>query len=211
MDKRGKFIVIDGMDGSGKGTQIKMLREKLDGQPIIFSREPGGSPLAEEIREMLLRQEGPKSNPLSDLFLFFASRGSHIEDTVEVARSGGTHVISDRYDSSTFAFQIWGEERSELRAMFDVIRGSLESAKFHPDLYIFLDLPAEVAFLRRSQDAAQAKSKFDIKPIEYHERVRKGFHSFAEHFGPVEFVNAERTPTEIHDDMLRIVSREIGI
>src|SRR3569623_2515092 len=125
MDKRGKFIVIDGMDGSGMGTQIKMLKEKLVGKPVLFTSEPGGSPMGEELREILLRTEGNHSNPLSDLFLFFASRASHVEDTVEPARQGGTHDVSDRYASSTYAFQIFGEERQELIPLFDSIMNSL--------------------------------------------------------------------------------------
>jgi len=210
MDKRGKFIVIDGMDGSGKGTQIKMLKERLAGQPVLFTREPGGSPLGEEIREMLMRQEGNPSNPLSDFFLFFASRASHITETVEPARQKGTHVVCDRYDSSTYAFQIFGEERQELAELFDSVRRGLDPKPYHPDLYLFLDLPSEVAYVRRSQDATQAKSKFDVKPVEYHERTRQGFNSFAQHYGPAQFVNAARTPAEIHEDVWRVVSRELG-
>lgn len=211
MDKRGKFIVIDGMDGSGKGTQIKLLQEKLQGHNVLFTREPGGSPLGEEIREMLLRREGNPSNPLSDFFLFFASRASHITETVEPARHKGVHVVCDRYDSSTYAFQIFGEERHELSNLFDAVRKNLEPKLYHPDLYIFLDLPSEVAYSRRSQDATQAKSKFDVKPVEYHERTRQGFNSFAEHYGPAQFVNAERTPAEIHADIWHLVSRELDL
>ncbi len=211
MDKRGKFIVIDGMDGSGKGTQIRMLKERLMGQPVVFSREPGGAPMGEGIREILFRQEGPKSNPTTDFFLFFASRGSPIEETVEPARQQGTHVISDRYDSSTYAFQLWGEERDELKPLFDAVRSNLDGFRYYPDLYVFLDLPAEVAYSRRKNDALQEKSKFDIKPVEYHARTRQGFQSFAEHYGPAMLVNAERTPEEIHADMWEIISRELGL
>jgi dTMP kinase len=211
MDKRGKFIVIDGMDGSGKGTQIRMLKEKLAGQPVLFSREPGGSPLGEEIREILLRQEGNPSNPTSDFFLFFASRASHVEDTVEPARQRGVSVICDRYDSSTYAFQIWGEERNELASLFNAVRDNLDAAKYHPDLYLILDLPAEVAYARRAGDAVQEKSGFDLRPLAYHERTRTGFKVFAQKYGPAQFVNAERSPDEIHADIWRIVSRELGL
>jgi dTMP kinase len=211
MPTRGKFIVIDGMDGSGKGTQIKMLKERLVDTPVIFSREPGGSPLGEEIREILLRREGPKSNPISDFFLFFASRGSHIEETVEPARTKGIHVISDRYDSSTYAFQIFGEERQELKALYEAVRSNLDPKKFHPDLYIFLDLPGEVAYERRKNDNAQAKSKFDILPLEYHERTREGFREFVKKYGPAELVDANRSPEVIHENMWKIISREFNL
>jgi dTMP kinase len=211
MDKRGKFIVIDGMDGSGKGTQVRLLQEKLAGRNVLFTREPGGSPLGEEIREILLRTEGNPRGPLADLFLFFASRASHVEDTVTPARERGMHVISDRYASSTYAFQAYGEEKRELLPLFDAVMGSLDRAKYWPDLYIFLDLPAETAYERRSKDAAQAKSGFDLKPLAYHERTRQGFKAFAETYGPVQFVDASRTPEQIHADVWAAVAGEFGL
>ncbi len=176
MDKRGKFIVIDGMDGSGKGTQIALLKAKLN-NVVYFTREPGGTPLAEEIRVMLLRTDGPTRNPTSDLFLFFAGRASHVEDLIAPARIDGKHFLCDRYDSSTWAFQIYGEQRHELEGLFHAIRKNL-SVEYLPDAYIFLDLPAEVAFERRAKDTQQEKSRFDIKSLEYHERVRDGFRQF---------------------------------
>jgi dTMP kinase len=211
MDKRGKFIVIDGMDGSGKGTQIKLLQDKLKNQPVLFSREPGGSLLGEEIRTMLLRTEGNPRHPLADFFLFFASRASHVEDTVTSAREAGTHVLSDRYASSTYAFQIFGEEHQEFTPLFDATMENLDRAKYWPDLYVFLDLPAEVAYARRSRDAAQEKSGFDLKPLEYHARTREGFREFAKKYGPAKLVDANRTPEEIHQDMWDIISRELGL
>jgi dTMP kinase len=211
MDNRAKFIVVDGMDGSGKGTQITLLQEKLAGKNVHFTREPGGSPRAEEIRKMILSQGGTESNPVCDFFLFWAARGSHVEDVVEKMRANGTHVLCDRYDSSTFAFQIRGEDTEPwLQDMFMNVRATLP-AIYHPDLYIVLDLSAEVAYERRKKDASQEKSKFDVKPLEYHERVRAGFKAFAQHFGPVQFVNAERSPEEIHEDVWHLVSRALHL
>lgn len=212
MDKRGKFIVIDGMDGSGKGTQIDLLKEKFAGQNVLFTREPGGSSKAEEIRTMLLNKDGPESNPVCDLFLFFAGRGSHVQDVLVPARAMGTHVICDRYDSSTYAFQLWGEESDDwLTGVFHAVRNSLPSYDYHPDAYIILDLPAEVAYERRKKDAEKEKDRFDLKPLEYHQRVRAGFNSFAKEFDPVHFVNAERTPEEIHTDVWKLISKELGL
>jgi len=208
---KAKFIVIDGMDGSGKGTQIKLLQDKLKGQPVIFSREPGGSHLGEEIRSMLLRTEGNPRGPLADFFLFFASRASHVEDTVTPAREQGTHVVSDRYASSTYAFQIFGEEHQEFIPLFDATMDNLERGKYWPNLYIFLDLPAEVAYERRSRDASQAKSGFDLKPLEYHQRTREGFREFAKKYGPAMLVDASRTPEEVHADIWKLVSKELGL
>lgn len=212
MDKRGKFIVIEGLDGSGKGTQIRLLKEKLSRQPVFFTREPGGegNALAEEIREMLLRQGGPESTGLADFYLFFASRAAHVELTVEPNRARGTHVVCDRYASSTYAFQIYGEERYGLKALFDANMQSL-GTNFYPSLYIVLDLPPEVAYERRKKDDEQAKSKFDIKPLAYHERVREGYKAFAKKYGPVEFVDANRPVEEVQQDVWNIISRELSL
>jgi len=203
--------VLDGMDGSGKGTQLKLLQEKLKGTQALFTREPGGSPRAEEIRTMLLQAGGKPSNAVCDFFLFWAARGSHVQDVVAPARDKGTHVICDRYDSSTYAFQIIGEETEPwLKELFISTRATLPQA-YKPDLYIVLDLPAEVAFERRSKDAAQEKSKFDTKPLEYHSRVREGFKQFAAAFGSTVFVNADRSPDEMHAEIWSIVQKELGI
>ena len=209
MDKRGKFIVIDGMDGSGKGTQLRLLQERLAGKGVYFTREPGGSPRAEEIRKMLLQTGGTESNAVCDFFLFWAARGSHVQDVVASALAAGTHVLCDRYDSSTYAFQIFGEQSLEwLREQFKQIRAGLPK-EYKPDLYIVLDLPAEVAFERRAKDQAQEKSKFDIKPLQYHTRVREGFKQFAAEFGRTQFVDANRTPEQMHNDIWGIVEKEL--
>ena len=210
MGKLGKFIVIDGMDGSGKGTQLRLLQEKLVGKAGLFTREPGGAPRAEEIRQMILKTGGTASNPVCDFFLFWAARGSHVQDVVAPALTAGTHVLCDRYDSSTYAFQIFGEQSPDwLRAQFKQIRAGLPK-EYLPSMYVVLDLPAEVAFGRRKKDQEQEKSKFDIKPLEYHKRVREGFKQFAVEFGSTKFVDANRTPEQMHEEIWGIVEKELG-
>lgn len=215
MDKRGTFIVLDGMDGSGKGTQIDLLKKRLAGRNVFFTREPGGSPKAEEIRKGLMDKDGSPSNPATDFFLFCAARASHVEDVIEPARERGTSVICDRYDSSTLAYQVYGEGRSDLKELFFATREVLPEDEYHPDLYIILDLPAEVAYERRAADASQAKSRFDLKPLEYYQRVRKGFKEFVKHIGDgsysaVYVVDAEQTPEEVHEEIWSQIRARIG-
>lgn len=180
--KRGKFIVIDGMDGSGKGTQLKLLQEALKGLPVHYTREPGGtgSDTAEFLRKVILEADSDElrayninSVPLCDFFLFWASRAQHVEEVVEPKRKQGIHVISDRYDSSTLAFQIYGEQK-DFRHLFQDVRRQVPPY-FWPEAYIILDLPAEVAYERRRKDDEQKKTRFDLKPLEYHQEVRRGF------------------------------------
>ncbi|MBI2120456.1 MAG: dTMP kinase [Parcubacteria group bacterium] len=204
MATKGKFIVIDGLDGCGKGTQMKMLEEKLAmlGN-VIFTREPGGTPYAEEIRSLILGDLAKDLSALTQFFLFLAARNDHMEKRVIPALCAGTHVISDRGDSSTWAFQIYGGESMSLRERF------LETRKWvlgehEPDLYIVLDLKPEIAFERTRNDTSREKTHFDNQLIEYHARVRAGFLEFSKFF-PVRIVEASRSKEEIHADIFAAV------
>jgi dTMP kinase len=209
---RGKFIVIDGMDGSGKGTQLALLRGALKDSPVHYTREPGGngSDTAEFLRRVILE---PSSfsiapHPLCDFFLFWASRAQHVEEVVEPKRSAGFNVISDRYCTSTWAFQVWGENRQDWKSLFNAVLHSMSDAYF-PDLYLFLDLPAEAAFERRKNDAAQEKTRFDLKPLDYHERVREGFRTFHElipdQASSVRIIDANRSKKAVHQDVVAAI------
>lgn len=202
--QRGKFVVFDGLDGSGKGTQIEMLKPRLAGK-AHFTREPGGTPRAEQIRALLLEKDRPRSVPACDFFLFWAARASHVQDVVGPKLKAGIHVVCDRYDSSTWAFQICGEERRDLRPLFRGIRATLPTMLL-PDAYFILDLPSSVAYERMTRDAEDKRSHFDLKPREYHERVREGFQEFgklaAEHRGAKYFiVDANREKEAVHQDI----------
>ena len=201
---RGKFVVFDGLDGSGKGTQLELLKAKLAGK-AHFTREPGGTPRAEQIRNILLDKNRPKSTPACDFFLFWAARASHLEDVVDPLLKVGIHVMCDRYDSSTWAFQICGEEQKNLRTLFRGIRATLPTMRL-PDAYIILDLPSDVACDRMARDAKSKQSHFDLKPREYHERVRQGVQEFGtlavEHSGTKYFVvDANRDKDVVHEEI----------
>ena len=208
--QRRKFIVIDGMDGSGKGTQLALLREALKDYPVYYTREPGGngSDTAEFIRTVILKPESFNIAPvpLCDLFLFWASRAQHIEEVVEPKRAAGFHVLSDRYDSSTVAFQLYGEQKDFL-TLFGSIRRAMPPT-YWPDAYIILDLPAEVAYERRAKDAGQDKTRFDLKPIGYHARVRAGFRFFKDLVvdpNTVHLIDANRSPEAVHAEVTALV------
>ena len=201
--KKGTWIVIDGLDGCGKGTQMELLKEKMSDEDTVFTREPGGTPYAEKIRETILCVEAKNANPLTELFLFLASRSDHVEKLVFPALNQGKVVISDRADSSSWAFQIIGRENVSLKPYF------LETRKWvygdrEPDMYIVLDLPPEVATLRTKKDTKRDQTHFDKRSLEFHQKVRDGFFEFAKMF-PVRFVNAERSPEEVHADVWGIL------
>lgn len=203
MKKKGKFIVIDGLDGCGKGTQMAMLQEKLSANEVVFTREPGGSAFAEEIRGLVLGASAKNTSPLTQFFLFLAARSDHMEKKVIPALLAGTHVISDRADSSTLAFQIYGGQNMSLRERFLLTRGwVLEN--YEPDLYIILDLTPELAFERSKNDPLRNQTHFDVRPLSFHEHVREGFLEFSRLF-TVRIVDASRSVEEVHADVLSAV------
>ncbi|MFA6078034.1 MAG: dTMP kinase [Candidatus Paceibacterota bacterium] len=215
------YCVFDGLDGSGKGLQLDLLRERLDrhgihnGERVVFTREPGGTPLAEVIREVILGPLAKESTPFNNMLLFLAAREELMRKLVFPAILAGKSVISDRGDSSTFAFQIYGEERFALEERFwrlreDIFRHSPLRSN-GPDIYVFFDLPPLVAYQRMAGDSARTKTHFDLRPIEYHERVRDGFSDFARQCSTAVIVDANRKPEEVHEEVWSIVSEELGL
>jgi dTMP kinase len=172
--KRGRFITFEGIDGAGKTTHISQCVERLRqlGLEVCQTREPGGTPLAESLRELLLHQ------PMSletELLLMFAARRDHIERLIAPALARGAWVVCDRFTDSTYAYQGGG------RQMGFAAVAELE-AKVHPDLQpdqtIYFDLPPEVAAERRAQ--ARAADRFEAEDLRFFERVRAAYLKRAE-------------------------------
>jgi dTMP kinase len=205
--RKGKFIVIDGVDGSGKGTQIALLKRKF-GKRVLFTHEPGGTKLAEEIRTVLLARKRAGTTPLTDFFLFWAARASHVENTIKPALARGRSIICDRFDSSTFAFQVEGEQQPELKKIFYECRSAIVGNSA-PDCYIILDIPARAAMKRRRSDSHNPATPFDMKSSAYHERVRRGFKKFKPAGSKVFFVDANHSPEAVHKEIWRIVERAL--
>jgi len=204
--QKGKFIVIDGMDRTGKTTQINLLRKKLSDSPVLFTREPGGTERGALVRKILLDKELPTTTALMDLLLFFADREDHLHMKVLPALERGIHVLSDRGPSSTDAFQINGEQRKDLLPAF-VYLHKLVLGENVPDAYVILELDPHLAF-ERSRDAAK-ETRFDLKPIEYHERVREGFRRFPPKGipeSPKYMIDASGTVEDVHEDIWKVVS-----
>lgn len=207
-----KYIVFDGLDGSGKDTQRLMLTEYLIRagyeDKFITTREPGGVRLSEEIRSLVLSEEAKEYSPLTQFLLMWAAREESIRKKVLPALISGKHVISNRSDSSTWAFQIYGEERQQLRHLFSEIRKEVFSEEVvTPSLYIFFDLPPKVAYERMQKDRDRSATHFDERPIEYHTRVRDGFHSFSRRYRSC-IIDANRPADIINEEVKKVVLDE---
>jgi dTMP kinase len=167
------MIVIDGIDGAGKGVQTRRLRDAMQdaGYRTILTREPGGSPGAEEIRRLLVEGEPTKWDALTELLLMYAARRSHLVSTIWPALAEGCWVVSDRFADASRAFQGLAGELG-LSVVNDVHQ--LVVGDFKPDLTIILDVPDAIA-LERANARGGVENRFERKGAAYHQRVRQAF------------------------------------
>ena len=166
-----RFITLDGIDGSGKSTHLAAMRDwfAARGLPVLFTREPGGTPLGEELRRLLLdpaAQVGLRTETL----LIFAARQQHLDDVILPALEQGVHVVSDRFTDATFAYQGGGRglPEADIAALEHWVQRGLR-----PDLTLILDVPAEVSFARVAK--ARDKDRFEQEQAAFFLRVRQAY------------------------------------
>ncbi len=201
--KHGTFIVIDGIDGSGKSSQVKLLRKKL-GTRAVFTFDPGGTPTGQVIRKILLHRKG--LSPLAAFFLFLASRSALVEEVIAPALRKGRTVVSDRFDSSTYAYQVHAGKHPEfLKLMHSFVQDVLKEAK--PDAYVILDSDPKLAHQRLVNDPLKKLTTYDKRELAYHRKVREGFKKFKPRHSKIYFVDAGRSIEEVHKDVWDIVRR----
>jgi dTMP kinase len=168
-----KMIVIDGVDGSGKGVQTRLLHEALSSisDQVLLTREPGGSPAAEDIRKLLVEGEPGKWDSMTELLLMYASRRAHLVNTIWPMLENGGWVISDRYADSSRAFQgIAGNLGLDL---VEKIHREVVGT-FEPELVLILDIPESIA-LKRALVRGGKEDRFEKKGNKYHAKVRQAF------------------------------------
>lgn len=174
---RGRFITFEGGEGAGKSTQVRRLADRLaaEGREVITTREPGGSPGAESIRELVLKGSADRWSPATETLLMYAARRDHIERVIRPALERGAWVICDRFADSTRAYQgaAGGVDPKFISALETYI---LEGTR--PDLTLVFDLPAEVG-LERAHARAGSEMRFESKGTAFHERLRDGFRAIA--------------------------------
>ncbi|TAL37148.1 MAG: dTMP kinase [Phenylobacterium sp.] len=174
---RGRFITFEGGEGAGKSTQVRRLAARLtvEGREVVTTREPGGSPGAESIRELVLKGSADRWSPTTETLLMYAARRDHIERVIRPAVERGAWVICDRFADSTRAYQgaAGGVDPGFISALETYI---LEGTR--PDLTLVFDLPAEVG-LERAHARAGSEMRFESKGMAFHERLREGFRAIA--------------------------------
>jgi dTMP kinase len=177
---RGRFITFEGGEGSGKSTQARLLAERLKhaGIDTVLTREPGGSPFAEQVREFVLGGRLAPHPPLSEALLFYAARADHLAATIRPALAAGKWVIADRFSDSTRVYQgaAGGVGMADIDAIDRVVVGATV-----PDLTVILDLAPEEG-LRRAAERRPAGARadpFEARDLAFHQRLRTGFQAIA--------------------------------
>jgi len=176
------FITFEGVEGSGKTTQIQRLKRYLTqkGFPCRVTREPGGGPIGEKIRKILLNPEHREMSPLSELLLYEASRAQHVTAVVKPLLKKGLIVLCDRFSDASIAYQGYGR-KVDLKWVERLNRLSSQGLK--PDITFLLDCPSDVGLkraLQRNQMLKKEKEeRFEREKIQFHHRVRKGYLSIA--------------------------------
>jgi dTMP kinase len=177
----GFFITLEGVEGSGKTTQVEWLAERLRqaGRAVVTTREPGGTPISDRIRAVVLDRQNVEIHPHTEALLMCAARAQLVHEVIRPALAAGQVVICDRYSDSTYAYQGYarGQDLATLRKLNDFATGGLV-----PDLTLLLDLPAETGLQRRfgEDSVGTATNRMDQLNLAFHQRVADGYHALAQ-------------------------------
>ncbi len=200
---RGKFITFEGCDGCGKSTQLKKFSEYLAAQgiPHIFTREPGGGKISEQIREILLSGKNLEMTDECEALLYAAARVQHLADRVEPALAKGEMVICDRYVDSSLAYQAYARG---LGVDFITKINAFALENYLPDVTVLIELSPEEAFRRKH--GADENDRMELAGMAFHKRVYEGYLALAKK-EPNRFavVDGRKTPQEIFTDILAVL------
>jgi dTMP kinase len=206
--KLGLFITLEGIDGTGKSTQLRLLAQYLKkrGLAVRLTREPGGTKLGERIRKILLASTTTRLAPLAELALIYAARAQHLQEVIRPALAQGEIVVSDRYNDASFAYQGYGRELgvATVRAFDRII-----CARTQPDLTIVLDLAPSLSLKRAQGRESGRKSKqerFELQGMRFHKRVRDAYLAIArKEPRRVKLVQADGPVAEVQAEIRKLV------
>jgi dTMP kinase len=205
---KGRFISLEGIEGTGKSTQAKLLSDYLKekGFEVVLTEEPGGTQIGLRIRELLLSVEHKGMTAVTELLLYNASRSQHIRELIVPAISSGAIVITDRFTDSTIAYQGFGRGIDlSLINSIDLIA----TERLRPDITILLDLDAEVGLKRNKR--INKTDRLELEDLEFHQRVRNGYHNLAEKEPErIKLIDASAGIQEIHNRISSIITNFIG-
>jgi len=199
----GRFITIEGTEGAGKSSNLAFLQERLEaaGKTVVLTREPGGTPLAEEIRGLLLSHRTDGMAVDTELLLMFAARAEHLARRIRPALAQGHWVLCDRFTDATYAYQGGGRgiDHDRIAVLEHWVQGNL-----HPDLTIVLDCPVDIGLARAG--SRSAPDRFEREQLAFHEAVRAAYHAIAAREPlRVQLVDAAQPLAAVQADLQRVL------
>lgn len=197
MANRGLFITFEGTDGAGKTTQIQRLSTELrqTGYDICLTREPGGTPISEQIRDMLLNPDHGEMAATTELLLYAASRAQHVSEIIKPALESGKIVISSRFADAMVVYQGYGRGL-DLERINRLNRIATDGVT--PDVTFVLDLPVEIG-LQRVQESRGGLDRLEREKIDFHQRLRDGYRALAEQEPQrLKLVDAQASPEQVY-------------
>ena len=207
MINRGMFISLEGVEGCGKSTQAELLTEHIAelGHPVIRTHEPGGTPIAEEIREILLEPRNSEMKHITELLLYLAARAQHVAQLILPALDEGKVVVCERFSDATFAYQGYarGLDLGHLKRVNEMATGGLE-----PDLTLLLDLDAETGLSRKQHDQRDC---LENESANFHNKVREAYLTIARQSPErVQVIDAKRPIEDIHLSIKECVDQRLA-
>jgi dTMP kinase len=200
---RGSFISLEGIEGTGKSTQTRLLTEYLQqrGQNTVRTQEPGGTAISMKIRELLLSLDSREMDPVTELLLYNAARVQHIREVIDPALARGEIVISDRFSDSTLAYQGYG--RGIDLKMIDTL-DAIATNGMRPDLTLLLDIDVETG-LQRNREISK-RDRLELEDITFHEKVRRGFLEIAKDDpGRIRVIDCRDSVVAVHERIKSII------
>ena len=200
----GRFITLEGIEGAGKSTAARFVREWLTGRGLTVraTREPGGTPLAERVRELVLNRQGEAITPETETLLMFAARGLHLENLIRPALARGEWVVCDRFTDATRAYQ--GGGRGVGMEWIEQLASAVQRG-LQPDCTLLLDLPVEVGLerVRQRSGTSTPTDRFEEEPARFFERVRQVYLDLARaEPARIRIIDASRGLAEVQSQLV---------
>lgn len=218
MTQKGAFITFEGGDGTGKSTQVRLLTAALQsaGVELVATREPGGTPQAERIRNLLLQRDSGHFDPMTEAMMMMAARREHLVDKIWPSLEEGKWVISDRFADSTRAFQGYGLglEAETIEKIYEIIAGD-----FQPDLTFIFDIDPEVGLKRSMKQLSTTtntteatEDRYERMGLPFHNRLRNGFLDIVKKYPDrCVLIDATQSIEAIHKQILQVITKRFGL
>ena len=205
-----KFITFEGGEGSGKSTVMKDVAARLtkEGYKLVLTREPGGTPIAEEIRNVILDKDNTKMDPRTEALLYAASRRQHLVEKIWPALERGEIVLCDRYLDSSLAYQ-GGARGLGVDKVLSINMFATEGE--YPDLTLLFDLEPEEGLKRIEKNKGREVNRLDLEKLEFHKKVRDNFHALAKKYSTrYVIIDASKSLNEVEDEVYKIIKETIS-